>query len=114
MAKSINVKYNKKMIHTAHFFLDKNYSIHINSFDLSIWDSINRNEQKTRRYMMPNTNADQQNEAAIVHGWSRFAEEYQARKLNENEQVQAERANLSEAQAKKTPFKLGNPIRSGL
>ena len=62
---------------------------------------------------MPNTNADQHNEEAIVNGWARIAEEYQPRNLNEQEKAQVERASLSESQAQKTPFTLGNPIRFG-
>jgi hypothetical protein len=63
--------------------------------------------------MMPNTNAKGLNETAIVDGWARISEEYQARDLNGQEQAQVERASLSEYQAKKTPFTLGNPIRFG-
>lgn len=62
---------------------------------------------------MPNTNADQHNEAAIVDGWTRIAEEYEPRNLNELEKAQIERACLTENQSQKTPFTLGNPIRFG-
>ena len=62
---------------------------------------------------MTNTNADQPNDAAIVNGWARISEEYKPRNLNQHEKAQVERASLAESQAKKTPFKLGNPIRFG-
>jgi hypothetical protein len=68
---------------------------------------------RKRRTIMPNTNADQYNEPAIVDGWTRIAEEYQPRNLNEHEKAQVERASLAESQAKKTSFQLGNPIRFG-
>jgi uncharacterized protein YqeY len=62
---------------------------------------------------MPNTNAERHDEAAIVDGWARIAEEYQPRNLNEQETAQVERASLTESQAQKTQFTLGNPIRFG-
>jgi hypothetical protein len=62
---------------------------------------------------MPNTNAEQNKEAAIVDGWARISQEYQPRNLNEQEKAQVERASLVERQAKKTSFQLGNPIRFG-
>lgn len=51
-----------------------------------------------------------EDEAAIIAGWARFAEEYEPRSLNPLEQAQVERAVLNEEIAKRTPFVLGQPI----
>lgn len=46
-------------------------------------------------------------EAAIVEGWARVAEEYEPRPLTILERHQVERAALAEKQAQETPFILG-------
>jgi hypothetical protein len=94
-------------------FLDINTFKLVILCNLAYCGLMNINSSQERRILMPNTNADQTNEAAIVDGWARIAEEYQPRDLNEHEKAQTERASLAESQAKKASFKLGNPIRIG-
>lgn len=48
----------------------------------------------------------------IIAGWLRITKEYRAGSLNDHEKAQLSRAQFDEAQAKKTHFVLGEPIRN--
>ncbi len=49
---------------------------------------------------------------SIIAGWSRITKEYRAGNLNDHEKAQLSKAQFDEAQARKTRFVLGEPIRN--
>jgi len=55
---------------------------------------------------------NEEQKKSIVAGWSRITKEYRAGNLSDHEKAQLNRAQFNEAQAKKTRFVLGEPIRS--
>ncbi|MFH0796960.1 MAG: hypothetical protein V2A65_07890 [Candidatus Omnitrophota bacterium] len=58
------------------------------------------------------TDARRDNETSILKGWESVSREYRITGLNEQEEAKFERTKLAEEQAKKTPFVLGEPIRT--